>query len=481
MADTTTDNPTARLSLATNSTATTSKTDANMTTTTSAPGSEGKSLLMGLPLEMRHKIFGFASQRPHGPYLILKEYLEKKDPDIGPLAPPAVYNMEEEDEDNEEEEEEEEGGEDEDEDNEGEGEGDIQDGDGEGENDEAGEEEDQDEPMGESNLDEEPNTEEAAHANDGVSTATSAAAPLALANPQSDEHDEAEVETMDVDPDESGTQEIDAEEGSNEDEDTEDGNATAQPTNPPGPVAVNPAATAATTTTATVAPPAPRPPRQAPRYYGRNTKYRHILPTIQLSTAPPPLGLLQSCKQLHDEALNYHLATCVLEIDVTREFLHHSFFLETLSQFIDHPFSPIEQIRKLSLVFSWDTEWLTSKLTGSPPELDDDFAFTWFLQERAMKALDLLKAAPELRKLTIDWHDTERTERSQTLMNETIMPFLSLTGETWTDSITNESGYVDVTVTEHFSESDTVHASSSVLGRRRNEFDLILVHGMQFR
>jgi hypothetical protein len=450
------------------------------TTTVSRP--EGKSLLMSLPLEMRHKIFGFASQRPHGPYLILKEYLEKKDPDIGPPAlpaPPAMINGE--DEEGEEDEDEDEG-----ETEDGDIEGEAVDGEGEAADAGEGEHEDQDEQAEESNAEEDSAMEEASEVSH---TTTTAAMSMSAANAQGDEQVEPEVETIDVDSHETGNnenEEGDNESGSEEDEDEDDGNFAANPPNPPAPAVVhslgNTVATGPVPTNATVAPPqASRPPHPAPRYFGRNTKYRHMLPTIQLSSPPPPLGLLQSCKQLYNEALSYHLATCVLEIDVTREFLHQSFFLETLSQFIDHAFSPTEQIRKVSLVFSWDSEWLTSKLTGSPAELCDDFAFTWFLQERVAKAIDLLKAAPELRKLTIDWHDTERTDKSENLMNETIMPFLSLAGKTWTDSVTNESGYIDVTATEHFSEPDTVHARSSVLGRRRNEFDIILAHQMQFR
>jgi hypothetical protein len=52
--------------------------------------------LLAVPLEIRHKIYGFASQRRY-PNLILKEYLEKKDPSIGP--PSAAEEDEAEDED----------------------------------------------------------------------------------------------------------------------------------------------------------------------------------------------------------------------------------------------------------------------------------------------------------------------------------------------------------------------------------------------
>jgi hypothetical protein len=496
MADTSIDTQPA-LSLATETTTSMSETHINMTTTTTttASGPEGKSFLMGLPLEMRHKIFGFAAQRPHGPYLILKEYLEKKDPDIGPSVQPSADNEEEDSEDG--------GDEEEDVENEGEeedGEGEEEDGEGEEEGMEhEGEDENSDgEGDGEGEHHGQGDQTDEVYANDttqvsggAVESTASIIAPQPVilatpaANPQQDE-----AETMEIDSDEPINEEENDEAGSEEaevdeeqEEEEDNGNATTIPPPPPPPppgtfipfpnLPFPNAATAGAPINATAAVQAPR-PRPAIRYFGRDNKYRHVLPIIQLSHAPPPLGLLQTSKQLHEEALNYHLSTCVIEIDVTRSFMHQSIFEETLDKFITNGFSPLEQIRKISLTFSWDTEWLTNKTSGADPELFGDWAFTYGLQDRTEKVKQLVRACPDLRKLTIDWHDSERSPKSEALMNEIVMGFLELTSKQWSDNITRESGFLDVTATEHFTEKDTVHHPDSIIGRRRQEFDSIL-------
>jgi hypothetical protein len=496
MADTTTHDQ-STLSLVTETTTVMSDTDVNESTATaSTPG--GKSFLMGLPLEMRHKIFGFAAQRPHGPYLILKEYLEKKDPDIGPPVQPGPNNGDEGSENGESAEEDSEGEEEEVEDEEEEAEGEEENGEDEGEgiggegehengvDDVDGEDAEphQDEHMDDVNPDD---TIQLSSGVIEITTSTIAPQPANIIIPaaSSDEmevvdiglddpidEDENDEVTMGVEDDEGGSEEAE------EEEEEDDGIATTIP--PPGgfvPLPPMPPTNAAIAGAAPIHAAGLVPaPRQRPpiRYFGRDNKYRHVLPIIQLSHVPPPLGLLQTSKQLHEEALNYHLSTCIFEIDVTRSFMHQSIFEETLDKFVTNSFSPLEQIRKVSLVFSWDTEWLTNKTSGADPELFGDWAFTYGLQDRAEKVKELIRACPDLRKLTIDWHDSERTPKSEALMNETVMGFLDLTSKQWSDNITRESGFLDVTATEHFTESDTLHGPDSVIGRRRKEFDDIL-------
>jgi hypothetical protein len=319
--------------------------------------------LLTVPLEIRHKIYGFASQRRY-PNLILKEYLEKNDPSIGP--PSAAEEDEAEDEDA------------------------VTDG-----NDEAEEEE---ESAGE------------------------------------DGH-ESEDEDGDENEDEDGAE--------NEDEEAEDGKLS----------------------------------------YGRQTKYRHMLKTIRFHSCPPPIGLLQANKQLNKEATEYHRNTSVLEIDITKNFRHFSFFDEMLNEFIDSPFSPIKQVRKVSITMAWDSEWIRDKTTPPNVDLDDAWAMEYYFSVRVNKVIDLLRRASELRLIVINWHDTESTGASRTIMDDTFTNFLLLTDMQWVDNSTNPPTLknLDVECHEHISDAGTAHAANSLLALRRTEFDELLASRMNFR
>jgi hypothetical protein len=319
-------------------------------------------LVLTLGLELRYKIYGFASQRPNGSYLILKEYLEKEDPAIGPPVPPPNIDIT----DAEEEE--------------------IEDG-------ESG--------------------------------------------------DEVEDESEDED---DGAGDNDEDEGE-EDEET-----------------ILPVA----------APPPPSPT-------GRYTKYRHILSTIQLSHCPPPVNLLQSCSQLRDEALNEFLNTCSLDINVSQSFQHHSFFVETMGQLTLHPFSPLKQMRKINLTIVWDSEWLSSKLNGSPPELDSPFYFEYYFDKRIRKIVKLLRASPKLRTLTINWHDSQRTPESEAFMNERLVTFLDLTDKVWVNPQNGVTNNLDVSCTQHFGDAGSVYTPDTLIGNLRSVFDSLLANGMGFR
>ncbi|KAF2434756.1 hypothetical protein EJ08DRAFT_656981 [Tothia fuscella] len=390
-------------------------------------------LLDVLPPELRLKVYGYASQRPDGPYLILKEYLEKRDPDIPALPAQTAAPV-------------------------------NHDATSSGQDEQEGQEED----LAESDDDEAmvDQTEDDAvppHAAvDSVNTVTDEAAMADSIDEimdqehgmQGDDEDngEHEDEAQDEDEEEDDEEQADeAEEEETQDEDNEDNNTPTQTT---------------------------------VRSYGRNTKYRHMLPTIQLSHCPPPIELLQICPQIRDEAVEALLSACLLKIDVTKSFQHHSFFLETLQQFLDHPFSPIEQIRKMELTFVWDSEWLSAKSTpngdGLPADLQETWAFGYYLGERIEKTIELLRASPELRSITIQWHDSERTPQSEAFMTEKVMPFLSLTDKQWTDNngITKQ---VDVTLSDHFADAGTTHARGSDMQNRRNEFDQLLASQMMFR
>lgn len=425
---------------------------------------------MKLPLEMRHRIYGFASQRPH-PNLILKEYLEKTDPDVGPpqVAAPApapvtqANGNEEEQEDSESEEQDPEGEAMKEDDQIDEPETQADD-----EIDEP-ETQEEDEDVAMTDVEEEESDEPDATAdNTGANAAikapvtTSATVQNVSANAGEDE-DEPENEDAEENEDEANEDEEEADD--NEDEEAEDDSEEEEDEEDDGTVAS-----------------VPQPARRR-EYTGRNTKYRHMLTTIKTRGCPPPIGLLLVNKEIYDEAMEYHYRTSFIKIDVTAAFAHQSFFEETLEKFTSNAFSPMERVRKVKITLTWDSEWLREKATPPDAELDGNWAFKHFLDERVDQAKKMLLQAPKVRHVEIDWHDTERTDKGQILMSEILMKFLSLESETWIDDTTEPPTQknVDVTFREHISEAGTAHARNSLLAKRRTEFDEILASGMAFR
>jgi hypothetical protein len=219
------------------------------------------------------------------------------------------------------------------------------------------------------------------------------------------------------------------------------------------------------------------------RNYGRNTKYRHTLPIIQLTHCPPPKGLLGTCKEVNAEAIAYYRNKCVLTVDVNKGFEHISFFIETMDKLVQQIFSPLEHIRKLRLVVTWDSEWLREKSTPPDRQLEEGqmFFFGFHFAERLQVIINLLNACPELEKVTIDYHDTEDTPASRSFMVDKLMDLhTAIAGKLYRD----EHGLmqsVDIETREHFSVAGTAHARNSPLALRRTEFDHFLLGGLMMR
>lgn len=421
---------------------------------------QAPSRLMKLPLEMRHRIYGFASQRSH-PNLILKEYLEKTDPDVGPpqVASPApapvtqASGNEEEDEDSEFEEQD--------------PEDEAMEEDGQIDEPETQEE---DEDVAMTDVEEEESDEPDATANNTGANAAFQAPATTSATMQDVSvnvgEDEDEPEDEDAEENEDEANEGEEEADDNEDEEAEDDSEEEEGEEDHG--------TAASA----------RQPARRREYTGRNTKYRHMLTTIKTRGCPPPIGLLLVNKEIYNEAIEYHYRTSFIEIDVTAAFAHQSFFEETLEKFTSNAFSPMERVRKVKITLTWDSEWLREKATPPDAELESgDWAFEHFLDERVDQAKKMLLKSPRLRYVEIDWHDTERTDKGQLKMNQILMEFLSLESKTWIDDTTEPPTQknVDVTFREHISEVGTAHHRNSLLSKRRTEFDEILASGMAFR
>ena len=301
--------------------------------------------LLGIPLELRHRIFGYLSERDEGPANLLKNWFEKKE--IAQLT--------------------------------------------------------------------------AQHA------ASIAAATAAI---QVDNEEDADKEGEDEGESEDEDVDIDQEE--------DDGNGNT--TN-----IIN------TTTTSRTAPPPPV----------VSHKWRHIPSIFSLTHCPPPMSLLQVCRQLHAEAIAYYYDCVTLRIDVTAGFEHVTFFEEIMDQLADSAFSPTEPIRKFELIFTWDTEWLRASEAI-------ESIFQAMLCQRAQKTEEVLKKAPRLNKVHVQWYDSLRDQESLGLQMNTLQGFWNLLGQ------------ANVDIEEHFLESGTEPEENTIHGQRRVQFEHILAHGQAF-
>lgn len=190
-------------------------------------------------------------------------------------------------------------------------------------------------------------------------------------------------------------------------------------------------------------------------------KWRHIPSIFSLTHCPPPMSLLQVCRQLHAEAIAYYYDCVTLRIDVTAGFEHVTFFEEIMDQLADSAFSPTEPIRKFELIFTWDTEWLRASEAI-------ESIFQAMLYQRAQKTEEVLKKAPRLNKVHIQWYDSLRDQESLELQMNILQGFWNLLGQ------------ANVDIEEHFLESGTEPEENTIHGQRRVQFEHILAHGQAF-
>ena len=308
--------------------------------------------LLGIPLELRHRIFGYLSERDEGPANLLKNWFEKKE--IAQLTAQRAASI--------------------------------------------------------------------------------AANTTATAAVQVDNEEGANKEGEDEDENEDEDEE---DEDVDMDQEEDDGNG-------------NTTNTINTTTTSRIAPPPPV-----------SRKWRHIPSIFSLTHCPPPMSLLQVCRQLHAEAIAYYYDCVTLRIDVTAGFEHVTFFEEIMDQLADSAFSPTEPIRKFELIFTWDTEWLRASEAI-------ESIFQAMLYQRAQKTKEVLKKAPRLNKVHVQWYDSLRDQESLELQMDILQGFWNLLGQ------------ANVDVEEHFLEPGTEPEESTIHGQRRVQFEHILAHGQDF-
>lgn len=373
---------------------------------------------MGIPIELRYKIFAYSSDRDIKPKKVLRYWFEKKEiqdkivemvaknpggdtpqpryndeyeePDSGDNSAPAAEDDEEIDEDDN-------------------NEGDEDENENETSEDEA-EMGDEDEHMADSG------TEEADDQNNQATL-------------QQDGNGEADENTADNQNAEAAQ---DAEEEVDENAAGSDGNwaiaTNAQP---------------------------PARPRSTPVHAHR--KWRHIPNFLRITQCPPPVELFLINKRLNAEAKDWFYKVAVLKIDATASFAHMSFFEEALGILASAAYSPMENIKKAEVTFVWDTTWIRAEKSGFAAGV-----FPFFLNTRAEYVLKILQQAPELEQLVIHWHDSAEDDSAKDTLSQVLEPF-----------ITNLKG-VETKIDEHYIASDAKPHARSIAGKRRTEFQNIM-------
>lgn len=409
-----------------------------------------ESLLMSLPLELRHKCFEYAAVRDTKPKNLLRYWFEKKEVKgliataaaanpTGP-APTVVYQQESNEEDSDVPQPDEDEDEQEDEDNEDD-DGEDDDGEDDNEDDMA----DQDQAIQAAIQSAIIQAQYAA-----LPLGPPSAAPTATQNqtPQVSAGDQANASELEADDEEvdaaadqanvpaanttaGGSQDADAEDGDGGDGDGDASAAAHQQPIPPPPVPV-------------VAP---------------ARKWRHIPNFMRLTHCPPPVKLLLASKQLNNEAKNWFYDVAVLRINATGAFAHTSFFEEAFTQITEAAFSPMENVRKVEVLFSWDTTWLRADTTGCAEAI-----FPALLRQRSEFVHKILSQAPDLKDVTIHWHDSAEDNESANFMLDILAPFHSLNAR--------------VTIKEHYIAANAKPNSRSIAGQRRVEFQAIMDAGL---
>lgn len=407
------------------------------------PTTKDAKLLTDLPLEVRHKIFGFASQKPHGARRQLRFWYEKQDcaqqiadgwtAPTDPQPVPVRHHeidaaIEDEDLDSGEEI----GTSEEDEDVQSDSEADGD----EGDEDDDGEDE--------SEVVEDVESEAGEDAGlDGQAVATTAVGTFGTGE----------------DADEDNMEEDEAEVGADDEEDNGDEEENSD------------AATAV---------PAPNVPTELVTRPEPDRKWRYVTSLIQVSHCPPPLSILLTNNQLKSEALAYYYDQCALTLNLTRS-LEHSTFVEEeiLDRLSNATFSPIEQLRKAVLIITWDTAWIKSQNTiddpsnpayTHPPFIRAVWEFALF--SRVRQGIKLLTQMPQLQKVEIKYYDSSNGPEAMS----TFFEVQDVLGDL---QISNPN--LDIVIKEHFLENGDRVSMRSRIGKQRLQFKSILDMGQNFR
>ncbi|KAF2014380.1 hypothetical protein BU24DRAFT_423345 [Aaosphaeria arxii CBS 175.79] len=192
-----------------------------------------------------------------------------------------------------------------------------------------------------------------------------------------------------------------------------------------------------------------------------HAKWRHIPRFVRMSHPPPALSLLLTNKELRNEAMEWYYEVATLRIYATASIAHMSMFELALSQLEAAGTSPLDKIRKVEILFVWDTEWMRDPRR--------QFCEIWevFVRLRADAMVQALLCAPALRSITIAWHDTVCDAASTTFKLSVLDKF---------DVVP-----ADIKIEEHYLEPGTKPKRRSVLGRQRAAFQEFFDDGCHWK
>jgi MFS superfamily sulfate permease-like transporter len=150
------------------------------------------------------------------------------------------------------------------------------------------------------------------------------------------------------------------------------------------------------------------------------------------------------------EVKDWFYDVTVIRIDVSGSFAHTSMFEAALQQLAESELSPFRNIRKVELMFVWDTEWIRS----------EEFAravFPALLVKRVEHVQQLLQVcATELRQVTVHWHDSINDNESAALKYEVLDHLDALPA--------------NIKVEEHYLQPGQKPRAKTIAGKKRLEF-----------
>lgn len=188
-------------------------------------------------------------------------------------------------------------------------------------------------------------------------------------------------------------------------------------------------------------------------------KWRHIPKFLQISQFPPPAELLLSCKQVNNEAKDWFYDVSSIRIIATASFAHTSFFEEAFNQIAEAEFSPMQNIRKVDVLFFWDTTWLRGTADEAIMSI-----FPALLRQRATFIRKILAQAPDLRGVTVHWCDTAQDIDSTMFKLDIVEQFNDLSAM--------------VKVDESYVPADYIPPKHCLVGKFRREYQRIVDDGL---
>jgi len=152
-----------------------------------------------------------------------------------------------------------------------------------------------------------------------------------------------------------------------------------------------------------------------------------------------------------------------MEINATRGFRHLEFFMTILDTLQNESSSPLHHIRNAAVTFVWDTQWYQAH--AHEPQAE---TCSQVLRLRGNLVYELVCAIPNLKKLTINWHDSEDSGDALAMRSVVLEPFDEIVLNTYGEPI-------DINIVNHFHQQSTGQKSSVPTCAMRQELEGILM------